>query len=255
MIVVGLILLDEIWVPHLDELLDQEQTVSDRAASTKKKCLAEEIDASLADQSVFEQIQAPESTLFIHKIWFDLVAWMAERRDPLVERHKNNPWLWEFMPPKDAGLTDLALSRQFQGARSMFDFDPNGFVEVLSAFNRDLHLQDLCELLIERLAQSEKSLEHLQCWMDIQSDISAILKSAAVGPGDATVTTNNPDLCKALELLDSQIESGGTVVSEGLNDTAQFMRRHLTSTKPHQNCELTSGKLQRLANLTRCSRE
>jgi hypothetical protein len=227
-----------------------ERVLLNRAAEAKKKYIAEGTDASIADQLVFKEILVPNSKLFIHEFWFDIVGWIAAPEDdPLTERHKDNPWLWEFMPPRDAGVAESAPSRKFQEARSMFDLDPNGFTEALRAFYKDVCIQDACDLLIKGFVTNKDG--SLNCWIELQNHISAILKNTAATPGDDPVTTDDP-LQKVQSLLSSYVEKMDTV-HKGLDDTAKLLRRYLTITKPYENARFSKDNLWRFANLTQRS--
>ncbi len=229
---------------HLDE-----RVLLNRAVEAKKKYIAAGTDASTADQSVFKEILVPNSKLLIHECWFDIIAWIAAPEDdPLTERHKDNPWLWEFMPPRDAGVADPAPSRQFQAARSIFDLDPHGFIEALSAFEKDVHIQDVCNLLMKRLVSNAG---FMRCWIGLQNDISAILENRDGNPDGEAVTIDDP-LQKELSLMSSHIEKM-EVVPKGLANTAKFLTRYQTITKPYENCKFSKDKLRRLANLTQPS--
>ncbi|KAH9873318.1 hypothetical protein J1614_005716 [Plenodomus biglobosus] len=217
--------------------LSKDNIVKRKATRVKKRYIANGIHASMADRLVFEKILLLKTSLFIHGIWFEIVGWTAATGDPHRKRHKHYQWLWEFMPPRDAEVTQATPSRLFQGVKMVFDLDSNTFFDALGAFYKDLCLSDGCDILWRALATQTQGL-HL--WSQPWKEICTILESS-VTPTDGDAMTD-ARLHKQLDCLSSFDDS----VDKSLADTKRYSRKYLTVTRPYQDCEFSTRWLKAL---------
>ena len=133
----------------------------------------------------------------------------------------------------------------------MFDLDPNGFIEALSAFYNDVCIQDGCEFLVKGFVTRQDGF--LDCWIELQNHIPAILENTAAISGGDAITTDDP-MQKVDSLLSSNAENMDTV-HKCLVDTIKFLRRYLAIIRPYGNCRFPKDNLRRSANLTQRSHE
>ncbi len=218
----------------------EEQNIPTLVEEARKKYSDKGVEPNSIDGLVFDEVIKPRSVLLLDHIWFEIVDWMtpAESGDPLEERHAADPWLQAFLPTEDVASVMSAPSEQYKRAVSRFDTDPKAFVEALNAFSKDVHLQDLCELLLEELS-ADKRRGNLMCWLEIKCGIAAIPRQEGKSTSDSKIKGNDSHLHGAMALL-SDIGSGNAA-NKGLSDTAQAVAKYLTQIKPRDTRKLTGG--------------
>ncbi|MCJ1467358.1 hypothetical protein MMC07_005982 [Pseudocyphellaria aurata] len=194
-------------------------------ARTKYANLGVEFDS--IDALVYDEIIRPRSALLLDHIWFEIVDWInsAKSEDPLGKQYAANPWLQAFLPTNDVASTKSAPSEQYKTAASQFDTDPKAFVEALTAFSKNVRLDELCVLLLQALIKHGR--DYLECWCKIHTAIDAIPRQEGKSTSESEIQGNDPHSRGALALL-SDIGRK----DERLNDTAQTVANFLTQSIP-----------------------
>ena len=143
------------------------------------------------------------SYYFIDEIWFDIVACVAEPQDWLRSRHKDYPWLWDFISPNTQSKSGQLSLEELQDARSNFDLNPEDFIKRLQSFSEDLRISDVSTQIVLYCASQEHG-EHcsqvrLECWMALQDRIRSVTEGPR-SPG-ATTTSTDDSTQKALKFV------------------------------------------------------